>query len=70
MLIMEGAVSHCLVGKYFIDKQHVRNVVRHYAIELGFEVLVERANDKIYIVRSTWTLIAVKGFMLIDFLMS
>ena len=35
----------------FIDKQHLRYVVRDYAIQSLFEFIVLRANNRMYIVK-------------------
>ena len=34
----------------FTDKHHIREVVKDYAIQCGFDFLVERANNKVYVV--------------------
>ncbi|KAL2896048.1 Tagatose-6-phosphate kinase [Bienertia sinuspersici] len=37
----------------FIDKQHLRDVVRDYCIQYGFSVIVEKANNSRYTIRCT-----------------
>ena len=37
--------------RIFVDKKHLRDVVKDYAIQSGFEYVVDRANNRFYTVK-------------------